>query len=171
MRARTGFTLGRRGSRGRTLEGLRRLGWTGDYVAWAHRAENELARLKDGKFFRRRRERALPGRPSDPEGDRRGGESGGLAISGEPNDRGLDRRHGDRSSLKASGWPANAEKITASLSNLKVDLKGLRGSELQWTKDNHFRTKQYYRVYRFDDAKGAIVRVQDSESLRRKITR
>ncbi len=63
--------------------------------------------------------------------------------------------------LKGAGWPANADKVTASLSNLKVDLKGLRGGELQWTKDNHFRTKQYYRVYRWDEAKGAIVRVRD----------
>ncbi len=36
----------------RTLEALRRLGWKGDYIAWAHiEAEGELARLKDGKFY------------------------------------------------------------------------------------------------------------------------
>ncbi len=36
------------------------------------------------------------------------------------------------------------------MQNLKVDLKGLRGGPIEWTKDNHFRTQQYYRVYRWD---------------------
>src|SRR6185312_5932335 len=36
----------------RTLEGLRKLGWQGDYVAWGHlEAESELQRLKDSKFY------------------------------------------------------------------------------------------------------------------------
>ena len=36
----------------RTFEALRRLGWEGDYITWAHlEAEGELARLKDGKLF------------------------------------------------------------------------------------------------------------------------
>ena len=47
------------------------------------------------------------------------------------------------------------------MANLKVDTKGLRGGPIEWTKDNHFRTRQYYRVYRWDTAKGAIVRVKD----------
>ena len=33
------------------------------------------------------------------------------------------------------------------MSDLKVDTKGLRGGPIEWTKDNHFRTRQYYRVY------------------------
>src|SRR5262245_23047937 len=36
----------------KTLEALRRLGWEGDYITWAHiEAEGELARLKDPKFY------------------------------------------------------------------------------------------------------------------------
>jgi len=42
-----------------------------------------------------------------------------------------------------------------------VDTKGLRGGPIAWTKDNHFRTRQYYRVYAWDEAKSAIVRVKD----------
>ena len=37
-------------------------------------------------------------------------------------------------------------------------LKGLRGGAIEWTKDNHFRTTQYYRVYRWDGAKTAVVK-------------
>ena len=55
-------------------------------------------------------------------------------------------------------WPASAAKIQASMANLKVDLKGLRGGPIEWTKDNHFRTKQYYRVYRWDGSKVALVK-------------
>jgi branched-chain amino acid transport system substrate-binding protein len=146
----------------RTLEGLRRLGWTGDYVAWAHlEAENELARLKDGKFFvvganalfqndlPIHKEIAAAAKAANsqyPVNQMTEGWIAGMVIE---------------AALKAAGWPANAEKITASLSNLKVDTKGLRGGTIEWTKDNHFRTRQYYRVYRWDEAKGAIVQVRD----------
>ena len=36
----------------RTLESMRRIGWDGDYIAWGHfQAEEELERLKDGRFY------------------------------------------------------------------------------------------------------------------------
>jgi branched-chain amino acid transport system substrate-binding protein len=146
----------------RTLEGLRRLGWTGDYVAWSHlEAENELARLKDGKFYviganslfqedlPIHKEIAAAAKAANsqyPVNQMTEGWIAGMVIE---------------AALKASGWPADAQKITAALSNLKVDTKGLRGGAIEWTKDNHFRTRQYYRVYRWDEAKGAIVRVRD----------
>ena len=44
------------------------------------------------------------------------------------------------------------------MENLKVDLKGLRGGPIVWTKDNHFRTTQYYRVYRWDGRKIEVVK-------------
>ena len=47
----------------KTFEALRRLGWEGDYIAWAHiEAEAELARIKDPKLLRHRRQFAVPGR-------------------------------------------------------------------------------------------------------------
>ncbi len=146
----------------RTLEGLRRLGWTGDYIAWAHlEAENELARLKDGKFF-------VVGANSLFQDDlpihkeiAAAAKAAGSQYPVNQMTEGWIAGMVIEAALKASGWPANAEKITAALSNLKVDTKGLRGGTIEWTKDNHFRTKQYYRVYRWDQAKNAIVRVRD----------
>src|SRR4029077_5660837 len=36
----------------RTFESLRRLGWNGRYIPWAHlNAEEELAGVKDGEFY------------------------------------------------------------------------------------------------------------------------
>jgi hypothetical protein len=51
------------------------------------------------------------------------------------------------------------------MNNLKVDMKGLRGGPLEWTKDNHFRTRQYYRVWRWDPAGNRIVRAQDWQAI------
>jgi len=63
--------------------------------------------------------------------------------------------------LKKTPWPPTPKSVAAAMSNLKVDLRGLRGGPLEWTKDNHFRTAQYYRVWRWHPAQGKIERVQD----------
>ena len=146
----------------RTFEALRRLGWNGRYVTWAHlNAEDELVRLKDGElyvfgtnaFFQddlpvHAEIRAITHRANlkYPTTYLTEGFIAGLVIE---------------SVLKNTSWPPTPQKVTAAMSNLKVDLKGLRGGPLEWTKDNHFRTRQYYRVWRWDPAKQAVVRVQD----------
>ena len=147
----------------KTFEALRRLGWQGDYITWSHiEAEAELARIKDPQVLRHRRQLAVPGQPADPQGDRRRGQEGQRALSGRAADRRLDRRPGARSgAARRAGWPADAGKIRAALETVKVDTKGLRGGPIEWSKDNHFRTRQYYRVYRWDPAKSAIVQAKD----------
>ena len=63
--------------------------------------------------------------------------------------------------LKNAGWPATPQKLVGAMNSLKVDLKGLRDGGIEWTKDNHFRARQSYRVYRWDPSKNAIVRIRD----------
>jgi len=146
----------------RTLEALRRLDWKGNYIAWAHiEAEGELARLKDGSFYviganalfqdqlpihKEIAEAAKKAKLTYPVEQLTEGWIAGMVVE---------------AALKAAGWPATPEKVAAALSTLKVDTKGLRGGPIEWTKDNHFRTQQYYRVYRWDPAKGSIVQVKD----------
>jgi branched-chain amino acid transport system substrate-binding protein len=146
----------------RTFEALRRLGWNGRYVTWAHlNAEEELVRLKDGElyvfgtnaFFQddlpvHAEIRAVTHRANVkyPTSYLTEGFIAGLVIE---------------SVLRNTPWPPTPTKVTAAMNNLKVDLKGLRGGSLEWTKDNHFRTRQYYRVWKWDPAKQAVVRVQD----------
>jgi ABC-type branched-subunit amino acid transport system substrate-binding protein len=146
----------------RTLEALRRLGWQGDYITWAHlEAEGELVRLKDAQlnaigansFYQENlpihqeiREAVKKANLSYPAEQMSEGWIAGMVIE---------------AALKGAGWPADAAKVQASMQNLKVDLKGLRGGPIEWTKDNHFRTKQYYRVYRWDAAKNGIAVVKD----------
>ena len=150
----------------RTFEALRRLGWNGRYLTWAHlNAEEELARIKDGEFYVigtnaffqddlpvHAEIRAITHRANlkYPVTYLTEGFIAGLVVE---------------STLRATPWPPTPKKVLAALNNLKVDLKGLRGGALEWTKDNHFRTKQYYRVWRWDPAKSAVVRVQDWQAI------
>jgi len=150
----------------RTFEAMRRLGWNGRYVTWAHlNAEDELARIKDGEFYVigtnaffqddlpiQAEIRAVTHRAklNYPVTYLTEGFIAGLVIE---------------STLKNTPWPPTPAKVLAAMNNLKVDMKGLRGGPLEWTKDNHFRTRQYYRVWRWDTAKNAVVRVQDWQAI------
>ena len=150
----------------RTFEALRRLGWSGRFVSWAHlNAEEELARIKDAEFYVigtnaffqddlpvHAEIRAITHRANlkFPTTYLTEGFIAGMVIE---------------SVLKAVPWPATPAKVLAAMNNLKVDLKGLRGGPIEWTKDNHFRTRQYYRVWRWDSAKQAVVRVQDWQAI------
>ena len=144
----------------RTLEAMRKLGWQGDYIAWGHlEAESELKRLSDSKFYtinsnamfqdglpiqKQIEEAAKAAKSKYPADTMAEGWIAGMVIE---------------AALKSAGWPATPEKLQAAMENLNVDLKGLRGGPIVWTKDNHFRTHLYYRVYHWDGSK--IARVQD----------
>jgi ABC-type branched-subunit amino acid transport system substrate-binding protein len=146
----------------RTLEALRRLDWKGQYIAWAHiEAEGELARLKDGSFFvigaNALFQEQLPIHKDIAAAARKAG----VTYPAEQMTEGWIAGMVVEAALKATGWPATPAKLAAAMGNLKVDTKGLRGGPIEWTKDNHFRTRQYYRVYRWDPGKGAIVEVKD----------
>ena len=144
----------------RTLEALRKLGWQDDYICWGHlEAEAELARLKDDKLYivnsNALFQEDLPIQKEIEAAAKKAGSKypaqtmtegwiGGMAIE---------------AALKAAGWPADRAKLRAAMETLKIDTKGLRGGPIVWTKDNHFRTRLYYRIYKWDS--GKIVRVED----------
>ena len=146
----------------RTLEALRRLGWQGEYIAWAHiEAEGELARLKDGKFYvigaNALFQDELPIHKEIEQAAKAvGGQYPALQMT-----EGWIAGMVIEAALKATGSPASAAKLAAAMTDLKVDTKGLRGGPIEWTQDNHFRTRQYYRVYAWEPANGAIRRVKD----------
>lgn len=144
----------------RTLEALRKLGWQGNYVAWGHlEAESELMRLKDVKFYTINSnamfQDELPIQKEIEAAAKKANSKYPAATMAEGWIAGMVIE----AALKGAGWPATPAKILASMENLKVDTKGLRGGPIVWTKDNHFRTQLYYRVYHFDG--GKIAKVQD----------
>ncbi len=141
----------------KTFEALRKLGWDGDYIAWGHlEAESELVRLKDAKFY------VIGANSLSQEGlpiHREIVDAGKKANVSYPPERITEGWIGGlviEAALKTAGWPADPAKVRTALESLKVDTKGLRGGPLEWTKDNHFRTRQYYRVYHWDAAKSAV---------------
>lgn len=146
----------------RTIESLRRLDWQGDFIAYSHlEAEDELARVKDGRFYvfganalfqddlpihREIAEAAKKAGAKYPANQMAEGWIAGMAIE---------------AAMRGTSWPATPAKVQAAMQSLKIDTKGLRGSPIEWTKENHFRTQQSYRVYRWDPQKNAIVRARD----------
>lgn len=143
----------------RTFEALRRLDWKGDFITWAHlEAEGELKRIKDNKLYvigaNALFEDNLPIHKEIIEANKKAGSK----YPPEQMTEGWIAGMVIEAALKGAGWPATPAKIQASMSNLKVDLKGLRGGPIEWTKDNHFRTKQFYRVYKWDGSKIAVAK-------------
>src|SRR5947199_375114 len=61
--------------------------------------------------------------------------------------------------LRKCGWPCTREKLAQALSSVSVDTRGLRGGPIEMTADNHYRRATYYKVYRWDAGKNAIVSV------------
>ncbi|MDH4326445.1 MAG: ABC transporter substrate-binding protein, partial [Betaproteobacteria bacterium] len=150
----------------RMFEALRRLGWDGRYITWAHlNAEQELERIRDGELYVigtnamlednlpvHAEIRAVAARANlqHPVSYLTEGFVAGMVIE---------------QALKKTASPPTPAKVQAAMSLLKVDLKGLRGGPLVWTKDNHFRTEQHYRVWRWDPNANRIVRAQDWKSI------
>jgi hypothetical protein len=146
----------------RTLEALRRLGWQGDYITWAHlEAEGELVRLKDAKLNVIGANSLYQENLPIHQEIRAAVKKANISYPAEQMSEGWIAGMVIEAAMKGAGWPADAAKVQASMQNLKVDLKGLRGGPIEWTKDNHFRTRQYYRVYRWDAAKTGIAVVKD----------
>ena len=146
----------------RTFEALRRLGWNGRYICWAHlNAEDDLARVKDNEFYvvgtNALFQDNLPIQAEIRAVAHRANISFPITYLTEGYIAGMVIE----AALRKTPWPATPAKVLAAMNSLKVDLKGLRGGPLEWTADNHFRTKQYYRVWRWDASKSQIARVQD----------
>jgi ABC-type branched-subunit amino acid transport system substrate-binding protein len=146
----------------RTLEALRRLGWADDYITWSHlEAEGELVRLKDPKLNVIGANSLYQDNLPIHQEIRAAVKKADIKYPAEQMTEGWIAGMVIEAAMKGAGWPADAAKVQASMQNLKVDLNGLRGGPIEWTKDNHFRTKQFYRVYRWDPAKNAIVVAKD----------
>jgi len=150
----------------RTFEAMRRLGWQGSYLTWAHlNAEEELARIKDPSFYvigtnamlednlpvhAQVRAVAAKANLQHPVSYLTEGFVAGMVLE---------------QVLKNTPWPPTPQKALAAMNQVKVDLKGLRGGPLEWTKDNHFRTRQYYRVWHWDAKANRVARAQDWQAI------
>jgi branched-chain amino acid transport system substrate-binding protein len=147
------------------FEALKRIGWSGNYLTYAHQqAQDDLARLKSPNLY------AFGGNAMFTEN---------LPIHRQIADavKGLTTHAPHymaegwvsamvlEQGLKTCGWPCTKDKLAQSLTQVTVDTKGLRGGPIEWSGDNHYRRTTYYKVYRWDAGRGAIVPVGDWTGL------
>ncbi len=150
----------------KTFEALRRLGWEGQYLTYAHlETEGELERVKDPQFY------ALGANALFAEGlpvmeeIAATAQAANSSYPAEQMTEGWIAGMVIEAALKSASDPTSADSVRQAMSNLTVDMKGLRGGPLEWTEDNHFRTQQSYRVYRWNPDTGGIETVQDWTSF------
>ena len=151
----------------KTFEALRKLGWKGKYLAYAHiQAEDDLARLKDDDFYvfgtnaffaddteihKKIRAASVKEKTIYPYTQLTEGWIAAMVLE---------------EILRKTPWPPTPEKVRTAMNQIKVELEGLKGGPLVWTKGNHFRTVNYYRVYKWDSKKNGIVIVKDWTPLK-----
>jgi ABC-type branched-subunit amino acid transport system substrate-binding protein len=146
----------------KTFEALRRQGWDGTFLTYSHlEAEGELARLKDENFYviganamsyedmpvlKEMSNAARAANSKYSAGEMMEGWIAGMVVE---------------AALMAASDPKDSDAVREAMSSINVDTKGLRGGNLQWTSDNHFRTQQSYRVYHWNKSSGKINMAQD----------
>jgi len=146
----------------KTFEALRAQGWEGKYLTYGHiESEGELRRLKADAFM-------VFGAAAFFEDDlpihreiKAAAEAKGTRHPATLLAEGWVAAMVLEEVLKKVSWPPTRDKVAAAMNNVSVDTKGLRGGPITWTKDNHFRTSMYHRVYRWDSGQNKIVRVKD----------
>ncbi|MBU1742381.1 MAG: ABC transporter substrate-binding protein, partial [Proteobacteria bacterium] len=142
----------------KTLTGLRKLGWKGYVVNGAHLpGEADMLRLKDPKWYVfvgnsffienlavHRQIKALAKKYSHvyPVTHLAEGWVSAMVL---------------HAILKKTGWPATPQKVMAAMNKLKVNTRGLRGGPIVWTRTNHYRTFNYYKLYKWNPVKKKIV--------------
>ncbi|HXI04820.1 MAG: ABC transporter substrate-binding protein [Phreatobacter sp.] len=136
---------------------LRKIGWNGHYVtAQLAETEQELASLKDPKLIAIGTNSMLfEGLPA---GDEiiKALKSSGLAVAPERIVEGWVGGIVIETALSKLDGDATPAALQAALAGIKIDMKGLRGGPLSWTKDNHFRAVTYYKVFRWNDQAKAM---------------
>jgi ABC-type branched-subunit amino acid transport system substrate-binding protein len=141
------------------FEALNRIGWKGNYILYGHQpAQDELTRLKAPNLH------ALTGNAMFIENLPIHAEITNL-VKGQTNHPAHYMAEGWTSAmvldagLRKCGWPCSRDKLAQALASVSVDTKGLRGGPIEMTADNHYRKVTYYKVYRWDAPKAAIVSV------------
>ena len=146
----------------KTFEALRQLNWTGKYITSAHiQAEDDLARVKDPGFYAFGANAFFEDNSPGHQDIREAAKGASLTYPVSQLTEGWVAGMVLEEILRKVPWPATAEKVLAAMNTVKVDTKGLRGGPIEWTPTNHFRTVQNYRVWHWDPAHNAVVRLGD----------
>jgi hypothetical protein len=146
----------------KVFEALRKLGWNGDFICSAQPdSQQDLGRLKDPRLYTVGPDTLVAENLPAHREIAAAAKAAGIAYPVNLLVEGWVAGMVIEAGLKNAGWPATPAKVKDALSNVSVDIQGLRGGSLQWTKDNHFRAKQYYRVFHWNVERGKPEVVND----------
>ena len=136
-----------------TLESLRRLGWDGNYLGWAHLpAEDDMARVKDPKFYAIGSNAFFQTNLPVQQDIIAAAREAGISYPATRLAEGWVAGMAIDAALRAAAAKGEVtrESLAAAMNNLTIDTKGLRGTPITWTPSNHFRTVQSYRVWHWN---------------------
>ena len=151
----------------KTFEALRKIGWKGKYICYAHiNSEDELKRIKDDNFIVFGTNAFFTENTDIHKAI--------LAVNKKKKTiypytqltEGWITAMVIEEIFKRTPWPATPQKVVEAMNQVKVDMKGVRGGPLVWTQNNHFRTVNYYRAYAWDSKKNGIKIVKDWTGLK-----
>ena len=146
----------------RTFESLRKLGWQGKYLAYAHvNAEEELQRLKDDGFYVFGTNALFTDNSKMHQRIKKASTRGKTIYPFHKLTEGWIASMVLRAIFEGTPWPATPDKVRNAMNKVNVDMAGLKGGPLAWTMTNHYRTTTFYRVYRWDTKKNGIIIVKD----------
>jgi len=144
------------------FEALQKLGWNGNYVLYAHQPAEEE--------FRRRKVDTLYGVTSNAlfaedlpihNEIRAAAQKYGATYPVEQLAEGWVTAMVLDEAIRMSDAPFGAAQLQAALNRLDLDTRGLRGTRLTFTPENHFRTQVSYRVYHWESHQQRIVIASD----------
>lgn len=146
----------------KVYEALRKLGWKGDFICSAQLdSQTDLPRFKDPRLYINGPDTMVSDNLPAHQEIAAAAKEAGLPYPTNLMIEGWIQGVVVVQALKDAGWPATPEKVRNAMTQLKVKLGGLRGGDLTWTENNHFRAIQYYRVWHWSDKDGKVAVAQD----------
>jgi len=138
---------------------LSKIGWPGLYVAVASpTAEQEVARFKQQNFYvMPSYSFAVDGLPLFKDIEAAGKKSG-VSSPADALSIGWVGGAAVEAALRQCGWPCDKVKLRDAMEKVKVETGGIFGGPIDWSPGNHVRSAAFYRVYRWDGSKVALVK-------------
>jgi ABC-type branched-subunit amino acid transport system substrate-binding protein len=150
----------------KTFEALRKIGWKGKYISYAHiNSEDELKRIKDDDFIVFGTNAYFSDNTEIHKEILKAIDMKKTIYPYTQLTEGWITAMVLEEILKKTPWPATPKKVIEAMNQVKVEMRGVRGGPLVWAKDNHFRKVNYYRAYAWDSKKNGIRIVKDWTGL------
>jgi len=151
----------------KTFEALRKIGWDGKYICYAHiNSEDELKRIQDDNFIVFGTNAFFSDNTEIHQQILKAIDNKKTIYPHTQLAEGWITAMVIEEIFKKTPWPATPAKVAEAMNQVKVEMKGIRGGVMEWTKDNHFRTINYYRAYGWDSSKNGIRIVKDWTGLK-----